>query len=141
MKILIMNGPNLNLLGVREPKIYGTTPFETHLASLRTEFPSVEFDYYQSNVEGFLIDRLQQAMTDCTDGIVLNAGALTHTSVALLDALRTLNVPVVEVHISNVAAREDFRHRSLIAPACAGSISGFGLKSYDLAVRALTEKQ
>jgi len=140
MKILIMNGPNLNLLGIREPEIYGTTPFETHLRALEAEFPDVAFDYYQSNVEGFLIDRLQAAMSDGTEGIVLNAGALTHTSVALLDALRTLSVPVVEVHISNVAAREDFRHRSLIGAACVGSISGFGLKSYDLAVRALLEK-
>ena len=136
MKILIVNGPNLNRLGSREPGIYGLTTMEECMETLRARFPEVELEYYQSNVEGCLIDRLQAA-EGCTDGIVLNAGAYTHTSVALHDAIRSLSAPVVEVHISNVHGREEFRHRSLIAAACQGVIAGFGMDSYRLGVEAL----
>lgn len=138
MKILIINGPNLNLLGEREPGIYGSQGMEACLESLRSRFDGrAELDYYQSNVEGFLIDRLQQARTDGTCGIVLNAGAYTHTSIALHDCIRSLQVPVIEVHISNVHGREAFRHTSLISAACRGVIAGFGLDSYRLGVEAL----
>lgn len=137
LKFLIINGPNLNLLGQREPGIYGNGTMDDCLAALRDRYPNVELDYYQSNVEGFLIDRLQAAMTDGTAGAVLNAGAYTHTSVALHDAIRAVAFPVVEAHISNVHRREEFRHRSLISPACAGIICGFGLDSYRLGVEAL----
>lgn len=136
MKIQIINGPNLNLLGRREPGIYGSSSFEDYLAVLRGKYPGVQIDYYQSNVEGALIDRLQQAGSGC-DGIVLNAGAYTHTSIALQDCIRSLDCPVIEVHISNVHRREEFRHRSMIACACLGVICGFGLDSYRLAVEAL----
>lgn len=136
-KILIMNGPNLNLLGEREPGIYGSETMESCMDNLRTQFPDLTLDYYQSNVEGYLIDRLQAARTDGTEGVVLNAGAYTHTSVALADCIRSLSIPVVEVHISNVAAREDYRHTSMISSACRGVIAGFGLKSYALGVAAL----
>ena len=140
MKILIINGPNLNLLGQREPGIYGSESFDTYLPQLRTQFPDVQIDYYQSNVEGELIDKMQQEgfFGDC-DGIVLNAGAYTHTSVALQDCIRSLRCPVVEVHISNVHKREEFRHHSLISCACLGVICGFGLDSYRLAVAALAK--
>lgn len=141
MKILIMNGPNLNRLGRREPGIYGNTTMEDCLARLRKAFPEVEIDYYQSNHEGALIDRLQQAAGDGLAGVVLNAGAYTHTSVALLDAIRSVDFPVVEVHISNVFAREDFRSHSIISPACEGIIAGFGMGGYKLAVQALTESE
>ena len=114
MKILIVNGPNINLLGRREPGIYGSVAFEDYLEQLRKRYPEVEIDYYQSNVEGFLIDRIQQAGFE-VDGIILNAGAYTHTSIALQDAIRAVPAPVVEVHISNVHAREEFRHRSMIS--------------------------
>lgn len=137
MKILVVNGPNLNLLGQREPGIYGTDSMETCLASLRERYADDEIDYYQSNVEGFLIDRLQQTLTDGTQGVVLNAGAYTHTSIALHDAIRSVNFPVIEVHISNVHQREDFRHHSMISPACKGVICGFGLNSYRLGVEAI----
>ena len=137
MKILIMNGPNLNLLGRREPGIYGTETMETCMATLKKRYRDVELDYYQSNSEGALIDRLQQAATDGTEGIVLNAGAYTHTSVALHDAIRSINIPVIEIHISNVHAREDFRRHSFLAPACLGVICGFGLDSYRLGIEAL----
>ena len=140
MKILIMNGPNLNLLGRREPNIYGNATMESCLAELRRRYPSIELDYFQSNVEGFMIDRLQQTITDGTDGVVLNAGAYTHTSVALNDCIRSLNRPVVEVHISNVQDREDYRHHSMISAACKGVIAGFGLKSYQLGIEALLNK-
>lgn len=136
MKILIINGPNINLLGKREPSIYGSVSFDDYLAELRRSYPDVQIDYYQSNVEGFLIDRIQQAGFAC-DGIVLNAGAYTHTSIALQDAIRAVPAPVVEVHISNVHTREEFRHRSLISCACRGVICGFGLDSYRLALEAL----
>lgn len=142
MKIQIINGPNLNLLGQREPGIYGTESFENYLPELRKRYPDVEIDYYQSNVEGELINKMQEAgfYGDC-DGIVLNAGAYTHTSVALHDCIRSLKCPVVEVHISNVHKREAFRHQSMISAACLGVICGFGLASYGLAVAALTAQQ
>lgn len=138
MKILVVNGPNLNLLGQREPGIYGTDSMEACLASLRERYADDEIDYYQSNVEGFLIDRLQQTLTDGTQGVVLNAGAYTHTSVALHDCIRAIKSPVVEVHISNVHQREEFRRHSFISPACKGVICGFGLDSYRLAIEGLT---
>lgn len=136
MRIIIINGPNLNLLGSREPSIYGQETMEDCLASLRKRFPQIKIEYFQSNHEGALVDRLQDAAAS-HDGIILNAAAYTHTSIALLDAIRTISTPVVEVHLSNVAAREDFRHRSMIAPACVGTIAGFGVDVYRLAVEAL----
>ena len=136
MRIQIINGPNLNLLGVREPGIYGSESFETYLPQLKAMFPDVEIDYYQSNVEGELIDKMQKVGFD-SDGVVLNAGAYTHTSVALHDCIRAMRSPVVEVHISNVHQREPFRHKSMISSACVGVICGFGLDSYRLAVEAL----
>ena len=136
MRIIIINGPNLNLLGTREPAIYGQETMEDCLASLRKRFPQVEIEYFQSNHEGALVDRLQGAAAS-HDGIILNAAAYTHTSIALLDTIRTISTPVVEVHLSNVAAREDFRHRSMIAPACVGTITGFGMDVYRLAIEAL----
>lgn len=137
MKILILNGPNLNLLGEREPGIYGTNSMDECLDALRRRYPEDEILYYQSNVEGFLIDRLQQARTEGVCGVVLNAGAYTHTSIALHDAIRSLSYPVVEVHISNVHTREEFRHKSMISAACKGVICGFGLDSYRLGIEAL----
>ena len=137
MKILIINGPNLNLLGTREPQHYGTGTMDSVLDALKSQYPRVEFDYYQSNVEGFLIDRLHKTLEEPCDGVVLNAGGYTHTSVALRDAIAAIKVPVVEVHISNVHSREEFRHRSLISAACKGVICGFGLDSYRLGVEAL----
>jgi len=142
MKILIINGPNLNLLGRREPSIYGHASFDDYLKTLRAAYAQVQIDYYQSNVEGLLIDRLQEAAYGDApyDGIVLNAGAYTHTSIALHDCIRSLGVPVVEVHISNVHQREEFRHHSYLSSVCRGVICGFGLDSYRLAVEALTHK-
>lgn len=140
MKILIMNGPNLNLLGQREPGIYGHTSFDAYLQELRKRYKDVDISYYQSNVEGELINEMQRVGAvkgDGVDAIVLNAGAYTHTSVALHDCIRSLNVPVIEVHISNVHQREEFRHKSLISAACRGVICGFGLDSYRLAIEAL----
>ena len=137
MKILIINGPNLNLLGTREPQHYGTGTMDGVLDALKSQYPRVEFDYYQSNVEGFLIDRLHKTLEEPCDGVVLNAGGYTHTSVALRDAIASIKVPVVEVHISNVHSREEFRHRSLISAVCKGVICGFGLDSYRLGVEAL----
>jgi 3-dehydroquinate dehydratase-2 len=131
MKILIINGPNLNLLGRREPGIYGSTDFETYLISLREAHQKVQIDYFQSNIEGELIDAIQQA-DGVYDGVLLNAGGYTHTSVALADAVAAISTPVVEVHISCILAREDFRHISLLAPVCRGSIMGFGLDGYRL---------
>ena len=133
MKILIINGPNLNLLGRREPEIYGSRTFEAFLAELRGQFPAVEIDYFQSNHEGFLLDKLHEAGYS-VDGIVLNAGALTHTSIALADAVATIPAPVIEVHISNVHARESFRHHSFLSAKCVGSIVGLGLAGYRLAI-------
>ena len=137
MKILIINGPNLNLLGMREPQHYGTDTMDSVLNALKSQYSRVEFDYYQSNVEGFLIDRLHKTLEEPCDGVVLNAGGYTHTSVALRDAIAAIKVPVVEVHISNVHNREEFRHRSLISAVCKGVICGFGLDSYRLGVEAL----
>lgn len=139
MRIQIINGPNINLLGKREPSIYGSVTFEDFLIELRANYPDVEISYYQSNTEGELIDKIQETGFD-VDGIILNAGAYTHTSIALQDAIRAVTSPVVEVHISNVHARESFRHKSMIAEACKGVICGFGLKSYQLALEALTGK-
>lgn len=139
MKIQIINGPNINLLGKREPSIYGAKSFEDYLEELKAAYPDIEFSYFQSNVEGLLIDKIHEVGFDY-DGIVLNAGAYTHTSIALQDAIRAVKTPVVEVHISNVHAREEFRHKSMIACACVGVICGFGLNSYRLAVEALTQK-
>ena len=140
MKIQIINGPNLNLLGQREPGIYGSETMEACLSELRTKYPNVTIDYYQSNVEGELINKMQEVgfFQPC-DGIVLNAGAYTHTSVALHDCIRSLRCPVIEVHISNVHQREEVRHRSMISAACKGVICGFGLDSYRLAVEALVK--
>jgi 3-dehydroquinate dehydratase-2 len=140
MKIQIINGPNINLLGKREPSIYGGRPFEDYLEELKGRYPQVEFDYYQSNVEGFLIDKIHEVGFD-VDGIVLNAGAYTHTSIALQDAIRAVTSPTIEVHISNVHQREEFRHKSMISCACVGVICGFGLDSYRLGVEALLEKR
>ena len=139
MKILILNGPNLNLLGQREPGVYGAATMDDCLSALRSRYPDIEIDYYQSNVEGLLIDRLQEVGFGAVDGVVLNAGAYTHTSVALHDCIRAIEVPVVEVHISNVHQREEFRHRSLLSAVCRGVICGFGLDSYRLGIEALIE--
>ena len=138
MKIQIINGPNLNLLGVREPGIYGSNSFESYLPKLKAKYPDVEIEYYQSNVEGELINKIQEVGFSF-DGIVLNAGAYTHTSIALHDCIRAIKCPVVEVHISNVHQREDFRHHSFISAACKGVICGFGLNSYRLAIEGLLD--
>ena len=136
MKILILNGPNINLLGKREPEIYGDRGFADYFEELKKTFPEVEFDYYQSNVEGEMINKIHEVGFSW-DGIVLNAGAYTHTSIALQDAIKAVETPVVEVHISNVHKREEFRHKSMISCACLGVICGFGLDSYRLGVEAL----
>ena len=136
MKFLIINGPNLNLLGTREPEIYGGKTFETYLEELRRDYPQIQIAYFQSNVEGLLIDKLQEVGFSY-DGIILNGGAYTHTSVALQDAIRSIKTPVVEVHISNVFQREEFRHHSYLSPVCKGVICGFGMDSYRLALEAL----
>lgn len=136
MKILILNGPNLNLQGRRDTGIYGTQTFGAYMEELENRYSEVEFSYFQSNIEGELIDAVQQADGRC-DGVVLNAGGYTHTSVALRDAVAAVGVPVVEVHISSILAREEFRHTSLLAPVVKGSIMGFGLNSYRLGVEAL----
>lgn len=138
MKILIINGPNLNLLGTRQPEVYGRVSMDEYLKALSVDYPGVEIEYYQSNHEGDLIDRLHESGFDEElAGIVLNAGAYTHTSLALADAIRSIDRPVVEVHISNIAAREEIRRTSLIAPACRGTIAGFGMDSYRLGIEAL----
>ena len=134
MKILILNGPNLNLLGKREPETYGNLSFEDFLSTLKSRFQQVEFEYYQSNVEGELINKLHEVGFSYV-GVILNAGAYTHTSIALHDAIAAIKTPVVEVHISNIYAREEFRHKSLITSKCAGLITGFGLEGYALAVQ------
>ena len=136
MKIVIINGPNLNLLGKREPEKYGTVTFEDFLLLLRGSFPEIEIDYYQSNVEGEIINRIQETGFTC-DGIILNAGGYTHTSVAIGDAIASVKCPVIEVHITNIYAREEFRHISLISRVCRGTIAGLGLDSYRLAVLGL----
>jgi len=137
-KFLIINGPNLNLLGTREPDIYGKTGFEDYFKTLQEKFPQFELHYYQSNIEGELIDKLHEVGFSY-DGIVFNAAAYTHTSVGLGDAVKAIATPVIEVHISNVHAREDFRHKSFIAPNAKGVIAGFGLQSYDLAIASFKE--
>lgn len=136
MNILILNGPNLNLQGRRDTQVYGTQTFDSYLETLRAHYPQIHFTFAQSNIEGELIDAVQRADADC-DGVVLNAGGYTHTSVALRDAVAAVGVPVVEVHISSILAREEFRHVSLLAPVAVGSIMGFGLDSYRLGVEAL----
>ena len=139
MKVLILNGPNLNVLGVREKSIYGETSFDDYLAGLREFYKMVEIDYYQSNVEGELINKIHEVGFAC-DGIILNAGAYTHTSIAIADAISAISCPVIEVHISNTAKREPFRHVSYLTAVCRGVIAGFGLKSYELALQALLDE-
>jgi len=138
MKILLTNGPNLNLLGIREKGIYGNTSFEDYFLTLQHRFPEIEMEYFQSNVEGELINKLHERGFDY-DGIIINAGAYTHTSVAIRDAISGIKAPVVEVHISNILTRESFRHESVIGPSCIGSIMGFGLDSYRLGIEAIKE--
>src|SRR6267154_356585 len=140
MNIQIINGPNLNLLGKREPETYGSESFETYFEKLKSRFPSTSLDYFQSNVEGEIINALQK-IGFTYDGIVLNAGAYTHTSIAIHDAIAAIKTPVVEVHISNIYAREEFRHLSLITSKCAGLITGFGLEGYALALSYLVERR
>jgi 3-dehydroquinate dehydratase II len=138
MHIEIINGPNLNLLGKREPEKYGHSSFEDYLLVLKSRYPAIDFVYYQSNIEGEIISEIQKSGFT-SHGIILNAGGYTHTSVAIADAIASVKAPVIEVHITNIYAREEFRHTSLIGRSCAGSISGFGLDSYRLAVEALIE--
>jgi 3-dehydroquinate dehydratase II len=134
-RIQVINGPNLNLLGKREPSVYGSQTFEAYFEELKTRFPQIELSYYQSNVEGDLVSKLQETGFDA-DGIILNAGAYTHTSIAIADAIRSISTPVIEVHISNVFKREAFRHHSYLSEVCKGCIVGFGLDSYRLAVES-----
>jgi len=136
MKVVIINGPNLNLLGVREKSIYGNQSFDTYYEELRAKFTNINFSYFQSNVEGEIINYLHDKGFSA-DAIVLNAGGYTHTSVAIADAISSIQSPVIEVHISNIYSREDFRQKSLIAPFCKGSICGFGLDSYRLAIESI----
>jgi 3-dehydroquinate dehydratase-2 len=136
MRIQIINGPNLNLLGVREPSVYGKEQFADYLAKLQTAYPNIKITYYQSNIEGELINKIHEAGFG-SDGIILNAGGYTHTSVAIRDAIKAVHAPVVEVHISNVHAREEFRHHSMITAVCLGVIAGFGIDSYRLAIEAI----
>lgn len=138
MKILIINGPNLNLLGIREPEVYGKETFTDYLEKLKAKYPDVDISYYQSNIEGELINKIHEVGFSY-DGIILNAGAYTHTSVAIADAISGVKTPVVEVHISNTARREAFRHVSYLTAVCCGIIMGFGLKSYELALQAFLE--
>jgi len=135
MKLIIINGPNLNLLGKREPEIYGSQTFEDFYKELQLKFKDVELSYFQSNIEGELIDKLHEVGFDY-DGVILNAAAYTHTSVAIGDAVKGITTPVIELHISNVHAREEFRHKSFIAPAAKGVLFGFGLKGYELAIQS-----
>lgn len=133
MKLIVINGPNLNLLGKREPDVYGNETFESYFEKLKLKFPSIELTYYQSNIEGELIDKIQE-VGFTFDGIILNAGAYTHTSIGIGDAVKAISSPVIEVHISNTYSRESFRHHSFIAPNAKGLIIGFGLQSYTLAI-------
>lgn len=133
MKIIIINGPNLNLLGKREPEVYGSTTFENYFQELKTKYPNVSLDYYQSNIEGELIGKIQE-IGFTYDGIILNAAAYTHTSIGIGDAVKAITTPVIEVHISNTFSREDFRHQSYISANVKGIVIGFGLKSYELAL-------
>lgn len=139
MKILIINGPNLNLLGVRETSIYGSKNFDSYLIELKRTFPDIELDYFQSNIEGEIINKIHEYGFN-SDGIVINAGAYTHTSVAIRDAISGINTTVIEVHISNTLTREDFRHKSIIGPVCKGCIMGFGLDSYKLALQSFLKQ-
>ncbi|HNW98773.1 MAG TPA: type II 3-dehydroquinate dehydratase [Bacteroidales bacterium] len=139
MKLIIINGPNLNLLGTREKQVYGEISFDEYFIMLKNIFPEIELEYYQSNVEGEIINKIHE--TGFTyNGIILNAGGYTHTSIAIADAIAAIKAPVIEVHISNIFAREEYRHVSLIAPKCKGSISGFGLDSYRLAIESFNKK-
>lgn len=135
MKLLILNGPNLNLLGKREPEIYGTQTFKEYFTDLEKKFTSIDFTYFQSNIEGEIINKLHDVGFSY-DGIILNAGGYTHTSIAIADAIKAITTPVIEVHISNTFAREAYRHHSYLSPVCKGVIVGFGLKSYELAIQA-----
>ena len=135
MKIIIINGPNLNLLGKREPEIYGSETFEDYLAVLKSKYTQVDISYFQSNIEGELIDKIQEVGFSY-DGIILNAAAYTHTSVGIGDAIKAIETPVIEVHISNTFNREEFRHQSFVAPHAKGVIVGFGLQSYELAIQS-----
>ncbi|HUV00097.1 MAG TPA: type II 3-dehydroquinate dehydratase [Bacteroidales bacterium] len=136
MKVIIINGPNLNLLGTREPEKYGYTSFEEWMKKLMALYPKITFEYYQSNVEGMIINKLHEAGFSY-DGIILNPGGYTHTSVAIADSIAAITTPVVEVHITNIQAREEFRHKSLVGRYCAGTITGFGLDGYRLAMEAI----
>ena len=138
MKILIVNGPNLNLLGLRETSIYGSKSFDSYFETIKKSFPNVEFVYYQSNIEGEIVNKIHE-FGFSFDGIIINAGAYTHTSVAIRDAISGVKTKVIEVHISNTLTREDFRHKSLIGPVCSGCIMGFGLDSYRLAILSFIE--
>ena len=137
MDILILNGPNLNLLGTREPEIYGSETFESHLITLRNRFPEISLHYFQSNHEGELVDRIHQSLQESINGLVINLGAFTHYSYALYDALRMVRIPAIEVHISHIYQRETFRHTSVTAPACKGLITGLGIEGYGLAIQWL----
>lgn len=138
MKLIIINGPNLNLLGTREPSVYGDQTFDEYFITLQNSFQNIELEYYQTNIEGEIINKLHE-VGFTYDGVILNAGGYTHTSVAIRDAISAITTPVIEVHISNVFAREEFRHISLIAPKCKGSISGFGMDSYRLAIESVLD--
>lgn len=138
MKLIIINGPNLNLLGTREPSVYGNQTFDEYFITLQNSFQNIELEYYQTNVEGEIINKLHE-VGFTYDGVILNAGGYTHTSVAIRDAISAITTPVIEVHISNIFAREEFRHISLIAPKCKGSISGFGMDSYRLAIESVLD--
>jgi 3-dehydroquinate dehydratase II len=140
MKIIILNGPNLNLLGIREKSIYGSHSFANYYEKMVSWYSNIEFDYFQSNIEGEIVDHLQKVGFSA-DGIILNAGAYTHTSVAIRDAIAAISTPVVEVHISNILTRENFRHASLIGPVCKGSIMGFGMDSYRLGVESFLKRE
>jgi len=134
MNILIINGPNLNLIGQREPKLYGNDSFLEFLESLKHEFKQIQISYFQSNIEGEIINRLHKTLNEQIEGIILNAGAYTHYSIAMRDAIKAIKIPVIEVHISNIYSREEFRQKSVISAVCIGSITGFGLQSYKLAI-------
>jgi 3-dehydroquinate dehydratase-2 len=138
MKVIIINGPNLNLLGKREPELYGFETFESYLEHLKSKFKSLTIHYYQSNIEGEIINKIQEVGFDY-DGIILNAAAYTHTSIGIADAIKAITTPVIEVHITNTFAREEYRHQSFISPHAKGIIIGFGLKSYQLALQALVQ--
>lgn len=135
MKVIIINGPNLNLLGKREPEVYGNTSFDDYILVLKEKFPKIDLSYFQSNIEGELITKIQD-IGFSYDGIILNAGAYTHTSIGIADAIKAITTPTVEVHISNTFSRENFRHQSYLSPNCKGVIIGFGLKSYELAINS-----